>query len=427
VNLFFIASDIPRKPHDTRAPNVVVNEAIEAFAELGHHVTLQLLFGDNRRALQDDETAQLDRLKTQHGIEILAPLWKDDIPKNPLEKVLKPLGLNRESSALYPFAGLGKTIANRVSAAKAQAVFSLWSQPALAACASLKGVCKAIYYGNPDYKPAETRLISPTLFDQPSRNNEELRKELGALEKKRTLFFDLIKKYDLIWNVCAVDAQLIRDGGAPQSSYMQNMWPLPAIGNALEIRRDREQLKPLKICANLGGLQGTANTYGLHFIGAELAPALAADEDMKTAELHVFGARKPSAAVAKVLQHPQVIVRGFVEDIDAEVLSCPVFLLANNCGHYKAGHTRFLHAWSLQSCIIAHRNNLETMPELVHGENVLLAANAEEFIKCIKLAAGDRALRERIGKNGYDLFTSRFAPKVVTGKLAAQIVEAIAK
>jgi glycosyltransferase involved in cell wall biosynthesis len=185
----------------------------------------------------------------------------------------------------------------------------------------------------------------------------------------------------------------------------------------------RSSATPLKSCANLGGLQGTANSYGLYFIGTELAPELAASGDLNTAELHVFGARQPTQAVARALEHPQIRLRGYVEDIDAELISCPVFLLANNCGHYQAGHTRFLHAWSLQSCIVAHRNNLETMPELAHGENVLLAANAREFADCIRLAAGDRALRERIGQNGYDLFVSRFAPKVVAAQLAAQMAE----
>ncbi|MBI3876857.1 MAG: glycosyltransferase, partial [Verrucomicrobia bacterium] len=173
------------------------------------------------------------------------------------------------------------------------------------------------------------------------------------------------------------------------------------------------------------GLQGTANSYGLHFIGTQLAPALEREFGAGGIELHVFGAREPTHAVAAALKHPLIRVRGFVEDIDGEMLESPLFLLANNCGHYKAGHTRFLHAWSLHCCILAHSENLKTMPELEHDHNVLLAGSAEEWVAQIKRALADHALRERIGNAGRKTFEEKFAPRVVAAKLAQQMQEAI--
>lgn len=421
MKIFFIASVIPRKPHDTRAPNVVVNEAIEAFVQNGHAVCLQLIFAETRRSFTEAEEANLRRLRTEFGVVMPPPLWKDDIRRHASDRLRRALGLNYGLQRFYPFADLGPMVEERVRANQCDTVFSLWSPPALPAAADIRGVPKGIYYGNLDYKPAETRLAHPELFDRPQPGFFKRLKERFKQNAHRKWHFRLMQKYDLVWNVCDVDAQILRENGVPQSQYIQNMWPIPPEADYAGQRRQREKLKALKICASIGGLQGTANTYGLHFIGRELAPLLAAELGPENVELHVYGARQPTRAVQAALRHPIIKVRGFVDDIDSEMLESPIFLMCNNCGHYKAGHTRFLHAWSLSACVIAHSENLATMPELEHGRNVLLAANAAEFAAAIKQASRDQSLRETIGHGGRETFVEHFAPRVVAGKLAAQM------
>ena len=165
MKIFFIASVIPRKPHDTRAPNVVVNEAIEAFVENGHAVCLQLIFSEPQRPLIPAEEANLQRLCVEFGVMISPLLWKDDIHRRASDKLLQAFGLNYGLRRFYPFYDLGPMLGERVRANQCDVVFSLWSPPALPAACEIKGIPKGIYYGNLDYKPDEDRMVHPGLFD----------------------------------------------------------------------------------------------------------------------------------------------------------------------------------------------------------------------------------------------------------------------
>jgi glycosyltransferase involved in cell wall biosynthesis len=414
LRIFFIASAIPREPHDTRAPNVVVNEAIKGFVALGHSVVLQLIFMEPCRALTDEEQSQLERLKKRYGVAVLPTLWSTDTPRMRKRFFNAPM-------RFYRAYALNGTMAQRVSETKSDVVFSLWSNPALPACAELRGVPKALYYGNLDYKSVESQILNPRLFGFRVRDYLRWAFLFYQMRQMRKYHFEFASRYELVWNVCEVDARLQRDHGIKHAKYVQNMWPVPPTKDYAAERIKREQTSPAKICASIGGLQGTANTFGLQFIGEKLAPALLAKPSTRGMQLHIYGARKPTRMVARSLQKSNVHLRGFVEDIDGEILESPVFLLTNNCGHYRAGHTRFLHAWSLNSCVIAHANNAEVMPELKNGENVLLAQDENEFVSLIERCVADPIFRARIGAAGRKTFEDLFTPSRVTALIASDL------
>ena len=83
--------------------------------------------------------------------------------------------------------------------------------------------------------------------------------------------------------------------------------------------------------------------------------------------VEIFGAAKLHPRIAQHLNGPDVVVRGFVPDIDAAILSAPVFLCINNATPFKVGHTRYLLGWSLGACMVAHRDAALSMPEIVDG------------------------------------------------------------
>ena len=93
-----------------------------------------------------------------------------------------------------------------------------------------------------------------------------------------------------------------------------------------------------------------------------------------------------------------MVVRGFVPDIDAAILSAPIFLCTNNATPFKVGHTRYLLAWSLGACVVAHRDAALSMPEIIDGQTALLGDDAEGIADAITRAAADRALRRKIGR-----------------------------
>jgi glycosyltransferase involved in cell wall biosynthesis len=138
--------------------------------------------------------------------------------------------------------------------------------------------------------------------------------------------------------------------------------------------------------------------------------------------LHIYGAGRLFPAVAKVLDHPRVVNRGFVDDIDAELRSAKVFLLANNNNPaFVTGHTRVLHAWSLGSCVVAQRNIARAMPEVVHGENALLAETGAELAEQAAAATADEELRRRIGEGGRRTYEREFRPEIVIGRVVDRI------
>jgi glycosyltransferase involved in cell wall biosynthesis len=137
--------------------------------------------------------------------------------------------------------------------------------------------------------------------------------------------------------------------------------------------------------------------------------------------------------IAQYLSGPDVVFRGFVPDIDAEILQAPAFLCVNNATPFKVGHTRYLHAWTLGSCVIAHRDAALSMPEIVDEKNALLGADAEDIADAIARAAADRALCRRIGEGGWETYRTLFrggnvAPEIVArlrsaSKLRAEAAE----
>jgi hypothetical protein len=137
----------------------------------------------------------------------------------------------------------------------------------------------------------------------------------------------------------------------------------------------------------------------------------------------VFGAGAPHPAVAASLRSSEIRMRGFVDDIDDELMTAPVFLCTNNGSRYKVGHTRYLHAWSLGGCVVAHRDAALSMPEMVSGENCLLGGSSAEIADMIAAVARDPALRRRLGEAGYATFVEKFTAGPVVDQIMARIRE----
>ena len=80
-----------------------------------------------------------------------------------------------------------------------------------------------------------------------------------------------------------------------------------------------------------------------------------------------------------------------------------------------------LHAWSLKACAVGHAYNSEANPEMVHGENVLLGASADEIVSHILAAWRDPALRRRIGQGGWDTYRKFFTPGAIVGQMLEEL------
>lgn len=399
----------PYPGHSSRAANVVLFELLSAFGKLSGVTTAFLKINETPNiSLTPDEEIGLAEMK-KNGIEILPPFQLESFrhPLKKLKQVLFP-----SLSDFYTQLDGKKEFSKYVMAHRPDVIFVPWSEWASALCADLP-VPKFAYYGNPDHKSAFARAsfrFGRSLLRAPRFFAEWLRAK--HLER---LHVSSMMEYEWLGDVAANDAAYYTAKGHPNAFYIQNVW-ISRFGDQWREERELlEQKKPAIIVGSIGKLDGTANTLGLEILGRDLMPELRRVLIPGSYEVHIFGVNKLHPRVEQYFRGPDIHMRGFVPDIDRELLSAQIFLCMNNASEYKVGHTRYLHAWSLGNCVVAHEDASLSMPEIVHGKNALLGRTPGEIAHFIKQALEDENLRRRIGEGGYETFRKHFtAPTVVS-------------
>jgi glycosyltransferase involved in cell wall biosynthesis len=310
-----------------------------------------------------------------------------------------------------------------VSAEKPDVVLTVWSEVATAMAHRLPHPVFA-YYGNPDPKTAAVIRSLQKL----SSGESGPRQLIHAISDRMHAYF--FKKAHLrimsrlagLVDVAANDALYYAHNGLSDAAYVRNIW-----GNLCEdweSERDRcEVANPLKIIGNVGNLNATGNTLGLQILCERIVPELRILLGADAFEVHIFGGGRPTNHVACLLDDPNIKVRGFVPDIDGEIISAPVFLVANNWNpHFRVGNTRFLHAWSLGACCVAFRACSDAMPELVHEHNVLLGDSPEQLAAQVARVAHDPEMRRILGRCGYETVSTLFSPQAVVSDLSSWLI-----
>ena len=417
MRLFVISGALPLAGHSTRAPTVVTREALAALRALGHDVVLQPLLPPER---EPDPVAEAGALQwcAAAGIELLPTL------DGPLDRIGPTPGrlawqaLSRDPGDFYPSYEQRAEMAARVRASEADVAMHIWTPPAFAACADLDRPVFA-YAGNPDHYSFGARLKHPALFELPTatlRNRVKLALWKAAYRRFESIVVRLAHTTTWLACVSAPNADYYTAKGHPRAFYLQNMWPKLA-GIPDELPSPTEN----RIVGNIGAQWATGNTFGVAFLGREVLPELdrLLGDDY---EVHLYGTGHFWGEAAEAAKHLRVRNRGFVDDIDAELRSAKVFLLANNSDpDYVVGHTRVLHAWSLGSCLVTTRGMARAMPEIVHGENALLGETGAELAGHVAAVFADDGLRRRIAAGGRSTWEREFRPEVVMRRAVDRI------
>jgi hypothetical protein len=402
----------PCSTHGVRGANVCIYEIVARLAREPAVKTgflkLNLSNNETPNAVENSSIRELTAL----GVEFLDPaILKPSGRRSRLSRWLLP----READ-FYPTVEQRTTAEQAAMEFRPDAIFVQWSEIAAALFANFPAK-KFAYYGNPDAKSAWARAN----FE---RNHG---RSLGAyaldyIQVQRMERFHLANmgKYDYIGNVSANDADYYRSQGHSNAFYLRNLW-IDRVGTRWRAIREGERTEPLVIVGNLGKLAATANTHGLEILGRDILPQLRRALAAHPFEVHVFGAGAPHPAIAPVLAAPEVRMRGFVDDIDTELMTAPVFLCVNNASGFKVGHTRYLHAWSLGGCVVGHSDAALSMPEMVSGENCLLGRTAAEIADMVAAVSCDVALRRRLGEAGYATFVEKFTAGPIVDQILARI------
>ncbi|NKD88704.1 glycosyltransferase [Haematospirillum sp. 15-248] len=413
--LLVIGSLYPHSAHSVRAANIVIFELLRALARKADCRVGYLLV---RRAADPDPTetelAGLTELECV-GVEVLTPI---QIPTGaePRSTWLKLLSVRR--SDFYPDSIHGDLVYSVVRQYCPDMCIVPWSEWLTALCADFP-IKKFAYYGNPDHKAGAWRLAFDRRHGISGLSRFRSKIGLRFLEKEH---FKVMSCYDLLGNVAANDAAYYADKGHPNAFYIQNLW-IDRFSDSWQERRQAEvdASKPIKIIANVGQLGATANRYGLEMLGGSIAPMLRERMRGLRYELHVLGRGDLSPSLARQLASPEIVIRGFVDDIDEEMFESAVFLCLNNASPFKVCHTRYLHAWSLGMCVVAHRDVVLSMPEMQNRVNCLLGTDASDIAALVHDAVVQKDLRDRIGAGGYATFRHYFTAEAVSERIWGSI------
>ena len=87
----------------------------------------------------------------------------------------------------------------------------------------------------------------------------------------------------------------------------------------------------IKIVGSIGNVDATGNWLGLWMLLEKLLPELKLGFGRTKFEIHIFGSGVLDQQFEQYKSDAVVKIRGFVDDIDSEIASSDVFLVANNC------------------------------------------------------------------------------------------------
>jgi hypothetical protein len=409
----------------TSAANVGVHQILTALAATKQFRLSFICVGETAVAPPPEASGDLDGLRGA-GIVLLPPVA---VPVTRLRA--HPLAMARNLSMQrweWVIRGYGhhRPLVDALGGSLPDAVLTMWSEFATALVGALP-VPKFTYYGDLDYKNLEAQheIAALELASRGLRPTPLQRAKNSAMVALvRRGHYGLLRKFARVWNVSKVDADEQGAGGV-NASYVSNIWPTAGTRQGSPQRPGEVQTHPLKIVGSVGRMAATSNSFGLLTLSREILPRLKRRLEEGNFEIHLFGKPPPRGFIAPTLQDPHFKMRGFVDDLEAEMMSAPVFLIANNHDKYKAGHTRVLHAWSLGCCVVSFEDIRLAMPELVHGENVLLGRTADDVVELITRAGADAALRERIGGGGRRTLAEVFDPNRVARLMADDIVTSL--
>lgn len=404
----------PASRHTERAANIVLWELLEGLAQRsGWNVGYLRLARSSDR---DGPTrCESEELCSARGIAYVGEIEVSERACG-ASGVLARLA-RAEPRHFYPEMCASEVLEEFCDRFGADLIITVWSEGATAAASGVD-IPKYAYYGNPDPKAAYYRALYDRRHGCLRRPWPYVRANLLALERAH---WKVMRRYRWVGNVACNDAAYYARGGHPGASYIRFVWA-DRHGGWTADRRRLEGASRLRIVANIGRLDGTANRYGLEYLAREVLPALRRQLKGVAYEVHLYGGGELPAHLREALSSPNILVRGYVDDIDAELLSSHVFLCVNNGTEYKVGHTRYLHAWSLGMCVVAHADVRLSMPELVDRENCLLGGTADEIAARIAECATNAILRRRLGEAGYETFRQLFRGDVVAGTIVENVM-----
>lgn len=398
MHIVILASENPRFDH-LSSTGTVLASLLETFAKMGHNVSYA-----TAACPHPVDPASFERLKNQR-IHFVGD-FSDDL-FSPHKIVKSVLSFIKD----FPVFRNPKKVISRLHASGAEVFLLFWDTIFHHLLPFSHGTHVVGYFGKAPYSSAQIR------FSQSRGIFKYLR--LGVLRQREHRYLARSHFLNRVSNICLLDTAYYNHHGIP-CEYISNTWP-DSFGEDWYTKRAAEERKKIAFLANIGTVNTTGNTFGLQFLAEKILPHLDNELSGIDWEINICGGGKMAEPLFEKLRHPRVNMKGFVPDIDTELLQNQIFLLLNNAGPYTGGYTRVIYAFSSGACLIAYENLALSMPEVKHMKDALLGRTAEEIIHWMREAARDPALRRKIGEGARQTYENEFHPTRVAEKIISLI------
>lgn len=283
----------------------------------------------------------------------------------------------------------------------------------------VKNVKRIFYGGHPEFAQQQIRYDFSEFFFFSKIKNKFFR--YIALKIKKFLFkiyiLNLIKTYHSILReydkIITFNYQtyknLINNGFKHKSHHVS---PISKIKKGLKIKKINQK-KEIKLIGCVGNKFSTNNTISSFYIFKYLSPKLKLILK-KRFKIITFGKGNFSFNLKNLKIEKYYLDKGFVKNYDNEfkkndfLLLCQNSLSTKKVIKYKkylwdlhSIHTRIFDAFNNGVCIVAHSENLKSMPQLKHGYNCIAGKTPISLAESIKKIYFNTKLRRKILINGF--------------------------
>jgi glycosyltransferase involved in cell wall biosynthesis len=172
-----------------------------------------------------------------------------------------------------------------------------------------------------------------------------------------------------------------------------------------------------------GALSGLGSRSAFHTLLNDIYPRLVKHWGAGTFRVHLAGSRQmPEWVETAIAGHREFVFKGFVDDLPALLAESHAVLvpIAVPVGN----RSRILTAMAHGALVIAHRNTAKGNPDLVSGENCLLASSPSEFVEHLTFAVDKPLEAAVIGRRARETYERHFAPSSAVPRLLSEIAAA---
>ncbi len=199
------------------------------------------------------------------------------------------------------------------------------------------------------------------------------------------------------------------------SRYCPYPWPS-------ELKREAvlasKHAKPTFIL--FGTLAALGSRSAFDFLLKSVYPLLLRTWGPQGFSILISGMRElPAWVRSDIESRPEFQFLGFVDDLAAEVVRCHAVLAPISVP--VGNRSRIVTAMSMGALVIAHANTALGNPELVSGDNCLLASSAREFAEQMRIAYASPDLAARLGASARQTYLRSFEPEVASQRLVQEL------